>query len=297
MILYNIKMYYECKSCFHITKQKIEMIRHLNRKNKCIRKNIDSIKYSDSEIYELSIEKKYNDDDKINNNDKNDIKFICIYCNISFHNKSNLNRHLQNKKCMIINKNINIINNNTNNNTNNTNILNQQNNIININLSIVKPFEDEWDVSKIDQTLRNMLVLSNMKYTKTLEHILDNETNLNVMINDESDSGLVYTNNIEKFTPMSITDIIDKSMDKLHKQLSIFYNDLKNTNEYMLDDNVLEQVKDATDKKYEDFKKNKTINLKVKEFITNIYNNKRNETLKIYDLLCNNDDKDLINGY
>jgi hypothetical protein len=60
---------------------------------------------------------------------------------------------------------------------------------------------------------------------------------------------------------------------------------------------ILYGDKTLTDKKYESFKNNKIINEKVKEFITNIYNNKRNETLKIYELLCTDDEKALLEGY
>ena len=356
-------MNYECKRCFHKTKQKIEMKRHLERKKKCLIKNIKYLKYSDSELYDISMEKikkcdliyiendvnknnyiiedefnkeifneesinEYeinnenhvinhenheinnenheinNENHKINeiinennqeiideNNYKNiknkfklnEIKYICNNCDLVLHNKSNLNRHK--KKCN--NKKVINITNNT---------LNQ--NIININLNIPRPFDEDWDITKIDKTLRNMLLLSNMKYTKTLEYILDNDANLNVVINDESNSGIVYTNGPEKFRPMKIDDIINKSMDKLHKQLNSFYINLKDEkDEFLLDNNILDLVKDTTDKKYESFKNNKIINEKVKEFITNIYNNKRNETLKVYELLCTDDEKALLEGY
>lgn len=354
-------MNYECKRCFHRTKQKIEMKRHLERKNKCIIKNVKNLKYNEKELYDMSLEKiknneinnildevntfensntfkvsdnikvsdifeKSNIDDYSNifkvvdnikvsnifekssigedlnshnifenssninstNLDNCENKYICNNCNSSFHNRSNLNRHIKNCNNKKI---VNITNNTLNNNT-----LNQ--NIININLNIPRSFDEDWDISKIDKTLRNMLLLSNMKYTKTLEHILDNDTNLNVIINDESNSGIVYINSSEKFKPMSIDDIIDKSMDKLHKQLNSFYIDLKEEkNELLLDDDILNTVKDTTDRKYESFKNNKYINEKVKEFITNIYNNKRHETLKIYELLCTDDEKALLEGY
>lgn len=354
-------MNYECKRCFHRTKQKIEMKRHLERKNKCIIKNVKNLKYNEKELYDMSLDKiknnelnnildevntfensntfkvsdnievsdifeKSNIDDysntfkisdniaesnifekssigedlnghnifekssNINNNNLDNCqnKYICNNCNSSFHNRSNLNRHVKN----CTNKKVINITNNTLNNT----ILNQ--NIININLNIPRSFDEDWDISKIDKTLRNMLLLSNMKYTKTLEHILDNDTNLNVIINDELNSGIVYINSSEKFKPMSIDDIIDKSMDKLHKQLNSFYIDLKEEkNELLLDDDILNTVKDTTDRKYESFKNNKYINEKVKEFITNIYNNKRHETLKIYELLCTDDEKALLEGY
>lgn len=275
-------MNYECKRCLHKTRQKVEMIRHLNRKNKCVRNNVEAMKYTDNELYELSIKK---NTDKIDLKNDYDNKLVCNNCNAIFHNKSNLNRHINNKKCTY--KCLNI--------TNNT--LNQQN-IININFNIIRSFDDEWDVSQIDKTLRNMLVLSNIQYTKTLEHILDNNNNLNVVFNDESNSGIVYKNELERFQPMTVTDIIDKSMDKLHKQLEVFYNDLKDKeSEYILDKSFLDKIKDVTDKKYSDFKTNKDVNLKVKELITNIYNNKRNDTLKIYELLCSSDEKSLLEGY
>ena len=354
-------MNYECKRCFHRTKQKIEMKRHLERKNKCIIKNVKNLKYNEKELYDMSLEKIKNNEinnilDEVNtfensttfkvsdnievsdifeksnideysnifkvvdnikvsnifekssieedlnshnifenssninsaNLDNCENKYICNNCNSSFHNRSNLNRHIKNCNNKKI---VNITNNTLNNNT-----LNQ--NIININLNIPRSFDEDWDISKIDKTLRNMLLLSNMKYTKTLEHILDNDTNLNVIINDESNSGIVYINSSEKFKPMSIDDIIDKSMDKLHKQLNSFYIDLKEEkNELLLDDDILNTVKDTTDRKYESFKNNKYINEKVKEFITNIYNNKRHETLKIYELLCTDDEKALLEGY
>ena len=278
-------MNYECKRCLHKTKQKIEMIRHLNRKNKCVRNNVDSMKYTDIELYELYIKKNMENDLVDLYVNDNDNKLICSNCNATFHNKSNLNRHINNSKCT--EKCLNI--------TNNT--LNQQN-IININFNIMRSFDDEWDVSQIDKTLRNMLVLSNIQYTKTLEHILDNNNNLNVVLDDHSNSGIVYKNELERFQPMTVTDIIDKSMDKLHKQLEVFYNDLKDKqSEYILDKPFLDRIKDVTDKKYEDFKTDKDVNLKVKELITNIYNNKRNDTLKMYELLYNNDEKSLLDGY
>ena len=117
-------MNYECKRCLHKTKQKIEMIRHLNRKNKCVRNNVDSMKYTDIELYELSIKKNMENDLLDLYVNDNDNKLICSNCNATFHNKSNLNRHINNSKCT--EKCLNI--------TNNT--LNQQN-IININCDCI----------------------------------------------------------------------------------------------------------------------------------------------------------------
>jgi hypothetical protein len=277
------------------------MKRHFERKFKCI-KNIDAYKYEDEELYNLSMIKIKNDNypeellstKKADSIDKNteeniDIKHICEQCNLMFQNKSNLNRHLKKNACT----NPSVTNITNNNNSNNT--LNQQNNIININLKILKPFDDDWDVSNIDNTLKNILVLSSMKYTKTLEHILNNDTNLNVIIQDETNTGIVYKNSTEKFKPMTINDIIDKSMDKLHKQLQSFHSEIKEHNEFNISNDYLEEEKGVIEQKYNDFKTNKDVQSKVKEYITGLYNNKRNDTLKIYqELLLDNN---LLEGY
>lgn len=360
--------YFQCKRCNHITKQKVEMKRHLDRKFKCIKK-ISSYKFDDIDLYnnslirhfknneneieeelknalkdalkdELNEEfkikeepeqfekipfenndlkefkeykefKKYKELKKniesINKNDDNSsiasdisdeyseysfstqnqdgLKFICTKCNKFFKNKSNLNRHINKNRCI---SNITNINGAT---------LNQQNNIININLKIMRPFDDDWDTSQIDSTLKNLLLLSNMKYTKTLEHILSNESNLNVIIEDDLNNGIVYKNDTEKFKQMTITDIVDKSMDKLHKHLQNFHNEINEHNDFNINKEYLEEEKDIIQQKYDEYKSNKYVKSKVQEFITNIYNSKKKETIQLYQDLLTDVDKNLIEGY
>lgn len=136
-----------------------------------------------------------------------------------------------------------------------------------------------------------------MKYTKTLEHILNNDTNLNVIIQDETNTGIVYKNNTEKFKPMNINDIIDKSMEKLHKHLQYFHSEIKENNEFNISNEHLNEEKDIIDQKYNDFKQNKDVQIKVKDYITSIYNNKKNDALKIYKELLADDELNLIEGY
>ena len=76
---------YECKRCFHKTKQKVEMFRHLNRQNICNRIN-ESYKYPEDMLYKLSITK-IHEKNIINKN------LECNYCNRFFSRKFSLDRH------------------------------------------------------------------------------------------------------------------------------------------------------------------------------------------------------------
>ena len=88
--------YYQCKRCSHTCKQKIEMIRHLERINKC-KKDILSCNYSDQDIYDKSLIK---------------IKYISIKNNLTNKNNDTINNNS-------------VINTNINQNTNpNDNIIN-----------------------------------------------------------------------------------------------------------------------------------------------------------------------------
>ena len=285
--------YYKCMRCNHISKQKIEITRHINRKFKC--KNNNNYQGTENELLLISLNKIYSDEkfdelkkeNELNQllNKNNNEKFICSTCNLEFNDKQLYNTHVSN-----------ICQNHTTNITNNT--LNQQNNVININLKLIKPFDDEWDLSNMDKTLKNILVLSSMKYTKTLEQILNNDTNLNVFIDDKNaETGIVYKNDIEKFKLMTISDIIDKSMDKLHKHLSDFHEEINDNNEYSINGDYLQEEKDIINKKFNEFKNNNQIQEKVQHFLTNIYNSKKEDSLKIFKELMNEQEIDLIEGY
>ena len=317
--------YYECRRCMHRTKQKNDMLRHLNRKIKCTR-NIESYKYTDDDINILSLKKlneneQFNDNiDKSNiiieeineslnnepiklyienqnnieqnnqinpkcivikqiaNNDNQNIQFItnkkCPNCNKYFTRRGSLIRHIENNRCKSVfyktEQNI------TNNITNNNNTI-----IINLNLNKPLPFDSDWDVSNIDNTLKQVLLLSDLKYTKTLEYILQNDLNLNVIIENESECGIVYKNDVEKFKPMKIEDIVDLSMDKLHKQLTIFHDEIKDNNKYQIKDTILKTEKYLLDEKYDAYKNNENTQNLVKSYISNIYNKKKEDTIKI----------------
>ncbi len=359
--------YYECKRCGHVVKQKVEIIRHLNRKNKCSR-IINSYNYNDNELEKASMIKhnyvnsqytknnyketnkvtnKYKRDDlknknneqddnhnndnnndnnnDIDKNDKNDnndndinddIKitddfkhilnnnidqnishksntFNCDICFKHFTRKYNLLRHK--KICSSDNFGIHEVKDTPNNTTNNFNTINNNYNknlFVNFN---VEPFDNEWDVSKITKFTRHSILLSKIMYSNLLDNILQNEKNLNVLIEKDTNTGIVYKNNVEKFITMNIQDIIDKSMDKLNKHLKDFYNESMKDDEFIIMKKIFqEQILNIEDK-YNDFKNNVEIKKKVEDFITQIYDQKKENAINLYNntLLKNNDD----NGY
>ena len=357
--------YYECKRCNHRTKQKTEMTRHLNRKIKCVR-SIDSYKYTDNEINDISLIKLNSKTDSQTNsksdsqtdaqtdvqtdaqtnaqtdsetdaqtnsktnsktdsktdsqtnsktdsqtNSKTDLQtnsktdshhnsktnskiFICNNCNNSFTRKFNLDRHKE--KCINNSTVTNIVNNTCNNTLNTLNNITNNNNIL-INLKL-ESFDNEWDVSKINKFTRHSLLLSRIMYTNLLKTILDNESNLNVIIEKDTNEGIVYKNDIEKFIKMNLKDIIDDSMYKLNKHLKDFYNESINDEEFILMDKIFKEQKDIIETKYKDYKDNKETQQIVEKYITDIYDKKKEEALKLYNqVLIQNNEINLIDGF
>ncbi len=322
--------YYECKRCSFQTNYKNDMRRHLNKLTKCTR-NFESYKYKDDELNILSLQ-------LVNSKTKS---CICIGCNKNYSNKTTLERHIKDfckntnnvenlyetycnnniKKTIAsilpslnvtnkdINAQININNNPVNIDGDNNNIVVNSienlfiNNNIQINFDSVKDFKEDWDMSKIDNSQKLNLLSSTFKFTNTLKNILENEVNLNVLIDNTTDSGFVYTNNsLEK---MDLNDIFKKSMEKIYNHLLDFEKDLvSQVNEQKLDLNDItlkslkDQIKEAKDK-WTDYRRQKDINKNVNAVLKNIYNGKKMETVKSIDKVIEKTKiiHDPINGY
>lgn len=121
----------------------------------------------------------------------------------------------------------------------------------------MKSFDEDWDTgdpwraytgvlslrktpSEIDINKKLILLLNNSKFTKTLEHILENEVNLNVIIDKTSHNGLVYRN--KELVNMNIKDIVQKSMEKLHKHLCDFHKDVIDPNKNDITKNTINML-------------------------------------------------------
>jgi hypothetical protein len=220
----------------------------------------------------------------------------CLFCNAEYSRFYDLKRHIKNT-CKYFNKNNkneiidsdksnnvkfqnNIQQNITNNNqqiTNNItiNVYNSTNNNQNGNI-VILPFDQNWDVSKIDEKQKLILFLEDRKYSKTMEEILQNEKNLNIILDKDSDLGLIYKNDVEKFINMKSNDIIDKAMNKIYNHLIDFYDEMKDKG-YTLTE--LDSHKELIEKKFEEFNCNK--DKKTKEYVKNI----------LFDIFDKNKDK------
>ena len=269
-------MKYICYRCFYMINKRSSFINHINRKKKCI-KDKESYKYNDNEI-EFLINSQIQYIDTCKNN--------CNICNKQFIDEKSLNNHLNehnnsenksytnknNNDAKIIDKVVcdNIIINNIQNNI--------QNNIhININQPV--PFDKDWDLSKIDSNDIQNLLLSNVMYTKLLEEILKNEINLNVIIEKESNFGLVYKNEKDKYINMKIKDIIDNSMIKLNKHLLDLNNNLNSNilDKYMVD------IKNRINEKFDNYIKNSNnIQTNVNNLIKDKYINISKSAITIF---------------
>ena len=267
------------------------MKRHLERKIKCPR-IVESYKYNEKE---LEIESLKPVDKKIiiennsitdNNNVEEVITYItvnkikkCSYCGVEFTRHYELKRHIKNN-CKLFSNNADVqmhennekkyVQNNITNNI--TNITNNQINNITINVynnkdnqNILLPFDQNWDVSSIDDKQKLILFLADKKYSRTMEEILQNDKNNNIIFDKDTNLGLVYKNDDDKFINMKTNDIIDKAMCKIYNHLIDFYDDIKNKGYSALD---LESHKELVDQKFEEFNSDK--NTKTKDYVKNI---------------------------
>lgn len=293
--------YYKCKKCNYKCNQRTGMIRHLDKKNKCI-KNIVSYKYSDEELYNMSLV-------LIKNDNEYDLDLFCCHCNKYFSTKGNLKKHCikyllnksEDKNTNI--ENIDILNDEKLNNktmTNNTinNItVNQQVNYNFYNVKYPNSFDNEWDLSKISNENKIFLIsCCNTKYSELLKYILQNDNNLNVIIDNDSNTGVVYKNDSEKFINMDKSDIIDKSLFKLNQQLNNLCHEIMIKNEVS---NITEKIENENiniNQKYNDYtNNNNNIKNNVQTIISSIFSEKKDESInKMNSIICAENKNNLI---
>ena len=310
-------MNYKCKRCMYSSKYFSDIKRHLTKKKICSR-NLNSYDYSDEELLKLSLIPYYNDKqdidvniiknknknklnkyeiiDLLSNIDKKKIK-ICNFCDKSFDKIQDLKTHIILHCISIIENNDEnklTINNTINNTVNAT--INTINNInINLNIDPIISFDKDWDISHLGTAEKQSLFTSMYKYTKTLEHILKNETNLNVLIDKNSNIGFVYNNNC--IQEMSIDEIIDKSFNKIYNNLNDIYNDIQNNNYFGISNDLLNIHKNSIQEKYDYFYENENTRKIVKTHISETLDKVKDKTKENFNQhdICHLDN--ILEGY
>jgi len=293
--------YYECKRCFYKTIRKTDMTNHLNRIKKCERK-IESFIYKENELYSLSLirkDKEYlieniddSNNDKKNDNNNNSEVFKCLNCEIVFSTNGNLKRHTL-KSCKGKCKENILYNNNTvNNNINNSNNSNSNNiyNITNnINLNVLKNFDENWSSDHININDKYDILKQNSLYTATLDKILENDKNLNVLIDENN--AYIYNNN--KLIKVDITRVNRKIMEKICDVIHDFGNDVQKSN-IEKNQSIINNAYNIANTKFNDYRNNRNnVKNKAKKMIKNAYDNKRIKTHNIFTEIKN---KSLLNN-
>jgi hypothetical protein len=239
------KAYYECKKCFYKCEKKIDMRKHLNKKNFCERKP-ESYKYDESELITLSLNKMYENNNimnNINNDIDNDIdndinNILCKDCKKKFSSKKTLKYHqintckfknYNNSKNEEQNNNEENNNNENNNNENNKNNNEENNNHENNNDENNESIFNNVTINNVNFHIKNSY--SNYYNKKNLIYVLKNlnlKENLeNVLENEMHRTNQLFNNNLLK--DIDIKNIVKKSMEDLDVQLSNFIKELESS--------------------------------------------------------------------
>jgi hypothetical protein len=273
----------DCLYCKRTFYRKYELIRHIQ--NKCNKKKqyIDDFKEQ-----QLQLSKKKDASKNLNNDSGVGASSFNEYLNSKEFPSSKDSSHFKkNQEFSEYSSDSQEDNHHTTvNNTMNQMFNNQQINNISINVYnneenkqkfYMIPFDQEWDLSNIDHQKKLLLFLSDNKYSNTMEEILKNDKNKNVLFDDDNDSGLVFQN--DKFINMASDEIIIKMIYKLYNHLNTFYNEIKN-NDYINCD--LDKHKDTLEEKYNDFNENKHHITKevVKNILVDIFHNNKENIIK-----------------
>jgi hypothetical protein len=145
----------------------------------------------------------------------------------------------------------------------------------------------------MDLYLKQLLLLAENKYTDLLKKILENKSNLNVILDKKTNIGYVYNSNKE-YQNMDKSEIANLSMEKLYNQLNKIKDEVVTNDSKIAVKNINEESLKIEDK-YNDYINNKNTQKKVEECITNIFDSKKEEAHEVF----NNCKKieGLIEGY
>ncbi len=273
--------YYECARCLYQTKYKNDMRRHLFSKNKCVIEPNNNL-LTDDQLDELSLETK--------KRDKENKTYLCDFCQKSFTRLYSMKIHKEtrckSKELVLLettkstptsniqgnSQQVNIQKNIQNIQTQNINYNNQTNITFNI---VCNAFDNPFDISHIDNKTRMEMII-NVIYTKALQHILENKSNLNVYIEDGTEDAIIYKNREEKFVRIKKEDFTRQIMSNMKSTLQTLNNETEK-NPYLT-----QKIDEVINFKFDRYNEEKTTSDAVNDMICKIYEDKKEEVLDIF---------------
>lgn len=167
------------------------------------------------------------------------------------------------------------------NNVNQINYINQVNQINNITINNLNikinnpiPFSNDWNLDKMNEKEKQLIIYSNFVYTKFLEKILENPDNVNVVIKEQI--AYVYDKNNENndiIKEMDVDDMFDKTMEKLYRHLI----ELNILCVGVHDNNALNSSRENIINKFKNYVEELDVKPIVNNLINKIYNEKKDE--------------------
>ena len=140
-------------------------------------------------------------------------------------------------------------------------------------------FNTNWDLSEIDNKKKLILFLQNSKFTKTLETLLENDLNLNIIFED-NDKCTVYVK--QTLVVVESKLIYGKIMDKLCQLLCEFYSDLSTPNIFDINPSIFDGELAILKIKYDSYVKDEELQGKVNAILKFIYDKKKERTTEIF---------------
>ena len=226
-------MYFRCIRCFSEFKSKSGIVNHLQKKSQCIQANCNIFDLSPEEIMEWSIIPIY---------DKEPVTdYVCSICNKPFTSNNDLEKHknkTKKNKCKLAYKFV--LNDFYEKEAKLEEEFNKGSNFEeelsgeNINPDLIG-FDEEWDISHIDNYKILRYLLSNNLQSNILADIRLNNNNKNVIMTEGDEYCQVYYKSSNKFEKKLTKDIV---RDTIVKYKQLFLNIIKkmqNDTEYSLD--------------------------------------------------------------
>ena len=183
---------------------------------------------------------------------------------------------------------VNVKNDNSIINSNNSINIQNINNNITIDIKYPVSFIDEdWRLEKIDHRIQKMISINKFAYSNLLKELLKNNLNQNVYIDKDkmNDQDMVYSNKDDKFIPMSLDNIINRSMTQINKLLLYINSNFQNERDYNIHMNNIIDSKHKIRYKYNNYIESKEIKDTVKSIFTEIFNDNNEISKKLYEEL------------